>query len=129
MTAVKINVDKVSLKVFFETMAKMNDNVNETSFVHSITKRRLQIKAQARAADFLYAWSIFWYNCFEEGLPMDAWPAWSWAGQHQAGVGNFGFINCNLMSGDHYDYAGNAYQIPQNMADIKIEVDSNEFQE
>jgi hypothetical protein len=52
MTTVKIKVDKVSLKVFFKTMAKMNDDMNETSFVHSITKRRLQIKAQAQATGF-----------------------------------------------------------------------------
>jgi hypothetical protein len=48
MTTVKLNVDKVSLKVLFKTMAKMT----ETSFVHSITRSRLQIKAQAQAADF-----------------------------------------------------------------------------
>jgi hypothetical protein len=34
-------------------MAKMNDYMNETSFVHSITKSRLQIKSQAQAADFM----------------------------------------------------------------------------
>ncbi len=53
MTTAKINVDKVSLNVFFKTMAKMNDDMNKTSFVHSITKRQLQIKAQAQAADFI----------------------------------------------------------------------------
>jgi hypothetical protein len=52
MRTVKINVDKVSLKVFFKTMAKMNDYMNETSSVHSITQRQLQKKAQAQAADF-----------------------------------------------------------------------------
>jgi hypothetical protein len=40
-----------------------------------------------------------------------------------------GVINGNLISGDHYDYAGHAYQIPQTMAFIEIEVDSEEFQE
>ncbi len=40
-----------------------------------------------------------------------------------------GVFNGNLISGDHYDYAGHAYPIPQTMADIEIEVDSNEFQE
>jgi hypothetical protein len=39
MTTVKINVDKVSLKVLFKTMAKMNSNMNETSFVHSRGRR------------------------------------------------------------------------------------------
>ncbi len=53
MTTVKIKVDKLSLKVLFKTMAKMNNYMNETSFVHSITKRRLQIEAQAQAADFI----------------------------------------------------------------------------
>ncbi len=52
MTTVKINVDKMSLKVLFKTMAKTKDNMNETSFLHSITKRRLQIEAQAQAVDF-----------------------------------------------------------------------------
>ena len=33
------------------------------------------------------------------------------------------------ISDDHYDYAGHAYQIPQTMAGIEIEVDSEEFQE
>ncbi len=40
MIAVKINVDKKSLKVFFKSMAKMNDNMNETSLLHSMMKRR-----------------------------------------------------------------------------------------
>ena len=53
MTTVKINFGKVSLKVLFKTIAKMKDDMNETSFVHSITKRRLQIEAQAQAADFI----------------------------------------------------------------------------
>ncbi len=41
---------------------------------------------------------------------------------------SLGVINGNLISGDHYDHAGNAYPIPQTMAGIEIEVDSEEFQ-
>ena len=52
MTTVKINVDKASLKVLFKTIAKINEELNEISFVHGTTKRRLEIKAQAQAADF-----------------------------------------------------------------------------
>ena len=40
-----------------------------------------------------------------------------------------GVINGNLISGDHQDYAGNFYPIPQTMAGIEIECDSDEFQE
>ena len=39
MIIVKINIDKVSLKVFFKTIAKINDEMNETVFVHADTKR------------------------------------------------------------------------------------------
>ena len=127
MTTVKINVDKVSFKVLFKTMAKINYNMNRTSFVHSITKRRLQIKAQAQSADF-YTPNQF---SFEEGLPMDHW-MYDWQDHElvntKQGWEALGVINGNLISGDHYYYAGNAYPIPQTMAGIEIEVDSEEFQ-
>ncbi len=42
-------------------------------------------------------------------------------------MGKFGSSE-NLRPGDHYDYAGNAYPIPQTMAGIEIEVDSEEYQ-
>ena len=51
-TTVKINVDKASLKTLFKTIVKINDDLNEISFVHGTTRRQLQIKAQAQAADF-----------------------------------------------------------------------------
>jgi hypothetical protein len=41
---------------------------------------------------------------------------------------SLGVINGNLISGELQDYAGNYYLIPQTMAGIEIEVDSDEFQ-
>ncbi len=67
MTTVKINVDKVSLKVLFKTTAKMNDAMNETSFVHSITKSQLQIKAQGQATDF------YMPNQFSDTIVLNSW--------------------------------------------------------
>ena len=128
MTTVKINVDKASLKVLFKTMAKMNDDMNETSFVHSITKRRLQIKAQAQAAEYMpnqFSDTIV----LKKGCPwMRDWPDHDLVNTKK-GWESLGVINGNLISADHYDYAGHAYPIPQTMAGIKIEVDSQEFQE
>ena len=99
--------------------------MNETSFVHSITKRRLQIKAQAQAADF-YTPNQF---SFEEGLPMDHlmcdWQDHELVNTKQGWI-NLGLINGNLLSGDHQDCAGNLYQT---MAGIEIKVDSDEFQQ
>ena len=40
-----------------------------------------------------------------------------------------GVINGNLISGEHYDYAGNPYPSPQTMAGVEIDVDSDEFRE
>ena len=102
--------------------------MNETSFVHSITKRRLQIKAQAQAADF-YTPNQF---SFEGGLPMDHrmcdWQDHELVNTKQGWI-NLGLINSNLISGDHQDCAGNLYPIPQTMAGIEIKVDSDEFQQ
>ena len=76
MTTVKINVNKVSLIVFFNTIAKMNDNMNEASFVNAITKLRLQIKAQAQAAVFYTPNQCSDTIVFEKGCPrMRDWPA------------------------------------------------------
>jgi hypothetical protein len=123
-----MNVDKVSLKVLFKTMAKMNNDMNETSFVHSITKCRLQIKAQAQAAD-LYSPNQFSDTIvLKNGCPwMSDWKDHDLVNTKK-GWERLGVINGNLILGDHYDYARNAYPIPQTMAGIEIEVDSEEFQ-
>ena len=49
---VEINLDKASHKALFETIGKINEELNEMSFVHGMTKNQLQSKAQAQAADF-----------------------------------------------------------------------------
>ena len=36
-TTVKVNVDKASLDTLFKTIAKINDDLNEMSFVHGTT--------------------------------------------------------------------------------------------
>jgi hypothetical protein len=122
-------------------MAKMNDDMNETSFVHSITKRQLQIKAQAQAADFYMPNQFSDTIVLKNGCPwmrdwpnqcpwMRDWPNWP---NHdlvntKKGWESLGVINGNLISGELQDYAGNYYPIPQTMAGIEIEVDSDEFQ-
>ena len=67
----KINVDKASLKTLFKTIAKINEELNERSFVHGTTRRRLQIKAQAQAADFYTPNKFTDTICFEEWQSMD----------------------------------------------------------
>ena len=99
--------------------------MNETSFVHSITKCQLQIKEQAQAADF------YMPNQFSDTIVLKNGCSWMryWPDHNtKQGWKSLGVINGNLISGDHYDYAGNAYPIPKTMAGVEIEVDSDEFQ-
>jgi hypothetical protein len=104
MTTVKINVDKVSFKVLFKTMAKINDNMHRTSFVHSITKCRLQIKAQAQAAEFYTPNQISDTIVLKNGCPwMRDWPNHDLVNTKQ-GWDSLGVINGNLISGNHQDY-------------------------
>ena len=42
-TTVKINVDMASLEILFKTIPRINEELNEISFVHGTTKRQLQI--------------------------------------------------------------------------------------
>ena len=104
MTTGKINVDKVSSKVFFKTMAKMNHDMNETSFVYSITTRRrqLQIKLQVQAAKFYTHNQFSDHIVLKKGCPwMRDWPDHDLVNTKQ-GWGSLGVINGNLISGDHY---------------------------
>ena len=128
-TTVKINVDKAPLKTLFKTIAKINDELNEISFVHGTTRRRLQIKAQAQAADFYTPNQFTDTIVLRNGSPwMRGWPDHELVNT-KPGWESLGVINGNLISGDHYDYAGNAYPIPQTMAGVEIDVDSDEYQE
>ena len=69
-TIVKIDIDKVTLKVSFTTVEKINGEMNETSFVHGTTRRGLQKQAQAQAADFIRLINLL-IQLFEGLQPMD----------------------------------------------------------
>ena len=126
---VKINVDKASLEVLFKTIAKFNEELNEISCVHGTTRRRLQMKAQAQTADFYTPYQFTDTIVLRNGSPGKRnWPDHELVNT-KAGWESLGVINGNLISGDHYDYAGNAYPIPQTMAGVEIDVDSNAFKE
>ena len=127
-TTVKINVDKASLKTLFKIIAKINEDLNEISLVHGMTRRRLQIKAQAHATDFYTPYQFTDTIVLGNGSPwMRNWPDHELVNT-KARLESLEVINGNLISRDHYDYAGNAYPIPQTMAGVEIDVDSDEFQ-
>ncbi len=86
-------------------------------------------KAQAQATDF-YAHNQFSNKIvLKNGCPwMSDWPNHELVG-NKPGWETVGVINGNLILGSYQDYAGNDYLIPQAMAGVDIDVDSDEFQE
>jgi hypothetical protein len=104
-------------------------NIISTFHDEASSRRRLQRKVQAQAADF-YMPNQFSDNIvLKKGCPwMRDWPDHDLVNTKQ-GWESLGVINWNLILGDHYDYAGHAYSIPQTMSGIELEVDSEEFQE
>ena len=99
-TTVKINVDKASLKTLFKTIANINDDLNEISFVHGTTRRRLQIKVQAQGADFYTPYQFTDTIVLRNGSPWMRncqWPDRE-SVNTKAGWESLGVINGNLIS-------------------------------
>ena len=45
----KLNIDKATGRLLFKAVVKATDEINETSWVHGQTKRRLQVQPMAQA--------------------------------------------------------------------------------
>ena len=48
----KLNIDKATVRQLFEAVVKAMVKINETSLMHGLTKRRLQIQPMAQASEF-----------------------------------------------------------------------------
>ena len=48
----KLNIDKAAVQQLLKAVVKATDEINETSFVHRQTKRRLQVQPMADASEF-----------------------------------------------------------------------------
>ncbi len=99
------------------------------NFVQTTTKRLLQIKAQAKAADF------YTPNRFSDIIVLKNGCPWMLDWTDHELVNNktrweaLGVINGHLILGYYLDFTGNDYLITQIMADVEIDVDFDEFQE
>ena len=109
-TTVKIIVDTVSLEVLSKTTAKINEDLNETSFVHCTTRRQLQINLKEQAQAGFYMPNQFTDTIvLRNGSPWTRnWPDHELV-NNKPGWESLGVINGNLISGVHYDYAGNEF--------------------
>ena len=87
------------------------------------------IKQQAKAADFYTPNQFTDTIVLRNGSPwMRLWPDHELV-PNKPGWESLGVINGNLMSGVHQDYMENEHLIPQTMAGVEIDVDSDDFQE
>jgi hypothetical protein len=106
--------------------------LHKTSFVQTTTKHRLQIKAQAQAAEFYKPNNRFTDTTgLKNGCSwMRDWPDHELV-KNKSGLEAWGVINKTPISGYYQDsaYAGNDCQIPQTMAGVEIDVDSDDVQE
>ena len=89
--------------MLFKTIAMINEEMNETSFVHGSRRRRLQIKLQAQAANF-YAPNQFTDTIvLKNGSPwMRVWPDHELV-NNKPGWKSLGVINGSMISGVCYD--------------------------
>ena len=51
----KLSIDKARVRQLFKTVVKASDELNEVSFLHGQSKRRLQVQPMAHASEFYVA--------------------------------------------------------------------------
>ena len=65
-----LDIDKATVLQLFKAVVKASDELNETSFLHGQSKRRLQVQPMAQASEF-YVPNIFndWIVLTTNGYP------------------------------------------------------------
>jgi hypothetical protein len=126
----KLNIEKATARQLFRVVVKATDEINKASFTHGQNKRRYKVDIMAQGSEFYVP------NVFRDRVAVTAkgYPDISpWSDLElvntKAGWESLGIVSSNLLSGVRYDHLHNPYQIPQKMAGVEINVDSDEFQE
>ena len=126
----KLNIEKATARQLFRVVVKATDEINEASFTHGQNKRRYKVDIMAQGSEFYVP------NIFRDRVAVTAkgYPDIStWSDLElvntKAGWESLGIVSSSLLSGVRYDHLHNPYPIPQTMAGVEINVDSDEFQE
>ena len=129
-TTMKINIDKSTVQQLFKAVVKASDEILEASFVYGQYKRRLQVQPMAQASEFYVP------NGNNDGIVLttNGRPdIRGWADRDselvntKAGWVSLGIASSSLLSGERQDYMGNYFPIPQTMAGVDIDIDSDEY--
>ena len=124
----KLNIEKATVRQLFKVVVKATDEINEASFTHGQNKRRYKVDIMAQASESYVP------NIFRDRVAVTAkgYPDIStWSDLElvntKAGWESLGIVSSSLLSGIRCDHLHNPYPIPQTMAGVEINVDSEEF--
>ena len=128
-TTTKLNIDKATVRQLFKAVIKATDEINEKSILYGQAKRVLPIKPLAQAAEFYVPNG----NQDRIALTTNGHPdirAWSDRElvNTKAGWESLGIASSSLLSGERVDINGIYHPIPQTMAGVEVDIDSDEFQ-
>jgi hypothetical protein len=125
----KLNIEKATAHQLFRVVVKATDETNEASFTHGQNKRSFKVDIMAQGSEF-YVPNIFRDSIVVTAKGYPAISTWSDLGlvNTKAGWESLGIVSSSLLSGVKYDHMHNPYPIPQTMAGVEINVDSEEFQ-
>ena len=129
-TQKKINLDSVTAhcaQALFKAVTQVTNEINDT-MIKDFRKRNNPLKLIAQASE-LYVQGIK-DRITKTSEVLDAFKDWSDQDllNNKEGWEELRIAKGTLLSGMYQDTYGNSFQIPQNMACVDIDTDSDEFQ-
>ena len=125
----KLNIDKATVLQLFKAVTKASDEINEKSIVYGQAKRVLPLQHLAQASEFYIP------NGNHDSIVLTtnghpdirAWSDWELVNT-KPGWESLGIASSSLLSGERMDINGIYHPVPQNMAGVEIDIESEDFQ-
>jgi hypothetical protein len=126
-TQKKINLDSVTAQALFKAVTHVTNEINDT-MIKDYRKRNNPLKPIAQASEFYVQGIKDTIIKTSEGL--DSFKDWSDLDllNNKEGWEELGIVKGTLLSGMYQDTYGNSFLIPQTMAGVEIDTNSDEFQ-
>ncbi len=126
-TQKKINLDSVTAQALFKAVTQVTNEINDT-MIKDFRKRINPLKPIAQASEFYVPGIKDTITKTSEGL--DTSKDWSDLDllNNKEGWEELGIAKGTLLSGMYQDIYGNSIPIPQTMAGVETDTNSDEFQ-
>ena len=128
-TTTKLNVDKATVRQLFKAVTKATAEINEKSILFGQAKRVLPLQYLAQASEFYVPnGNRDRIQLTSNGHPdIRAWTERELVNT-KAGWESLGIVSSSLISGETMDINGFYHPIPQTMAGVEVDIESDEFQ-